>query len=155
MGKRTSRFLSISLALISLFCILIFVGQAAYINYLGENALRQLGVFYMSGISQQVASHFGTTMELRLSQVESIVNSVPPGRYSNETSMRIGLTYNARSIGFEYLAFYTDDGSFHMLYGSQVTADVPEALHSSVQGGKYNVSAGKDAKGTQIGRAHV
>lgn len=52
MGKRTSRFLSISLALISLFCILIFVGQAAYINYLGENALRQLGVFYMSGISQ-------------------------------------------------------------------------------------------------------
>ncbi|WP_300659104.1 hybrid sensor histidine kinase/response regulator [uncultured Acetatifactor sp.] len=150
MGKRTSRFLSISLALISLFCILIFVGQAAYINYLGENALRQLGVFYMSGISQQVASHFGTTMELRLSQVESIVNSVPPGRYSNETSMRIGLTYNARSIGFEYLAFYTDDGSFHMLYGSQVTADVPEALHSSVQGGKYNVSAGKDAKGTPV-----
>ncbi len=64
--------------------------------------------------------------------------------------MRIGLTYNARSIGFEYLAFYTDDGSFHMLYGSQVTADVPEALHSSVQGGKYNVSAGKDAKGTPV-----
>ena len=48
-------------------------------NLMGENAIRQLGVFYMSGISEQVSSHFGTAIELRLSQVESLVDAVPPG----------------------------------------------------------------------------
>ncbi|MDE7200545.1 MAG: response regulator [Lachnospiraceae bacterium] len=150
MEKRTTHFLNISLVLVSLFCIVIFICQTTCINVMGENAIRKLGIFYMSGISEQVSSHFGTTIELRLSQVESLVNSVPPERIVSENAVRIGLTYNGRSAGFEYLAFYTEDGEFYMLYGSQVTADVPEALHRSVQGGKYNVCAGKDAAGTPI-----
>ncbi len=150
MKNRTTRFLNVSLVLVSLFCILIFISQTIFMNLMGESAIRQLGVFYMSGISDQVASHFGTTIELRLSQVESLVDSVPAGRFTDATRMQIGLTYNARSAGFEYLAFYTDDGNFHMLYGSQVTADVPEALRRSVQGGRYNVCAGKDETGTPV-----
>ena len=150
MEKRTTRFLNVSLVLVSFFCIIIFILQTIYINFMGEDAIQRLGIFYMSGISEQVSSHFGTTFELRLSQVESLVDAVPPGRYSSETPMRIGLTYNARSSGFEYLAFYTEDGNFHMIYGSQVEADVPESLHRSVQGGKYNVCAGKDKNGTPV-----
>ena len=113
MEKKTARFLNISLALVSLFCIFIFVSQAVWINVMGENTIRQLGVFYMSGISEQVASHFGTTIELRLSQVELLVNSVSPGRAAGEKATQVGLTYAARSAGFEYLAFYAEDGSFH------------------------------------------
>ena len=150
MEKRTTRFLNVSLVLVSLFCIFIFFVQTLCINFMGENAIRELGVFYMSGISEQVSSHFGTIIELRLSQVESLVHSVSPERATGEKSMRIALTYNARSAGFEYLAFYTNDGNFHMIYGSQITADVPEALHRSVQGGKYNVCAGKDETGTPL-----
>ncbi|MDE7249381.1 MAG: HAMP domain-containing histidine kinase, partial [Lachnospiraceae bacterium] len=150
MEKRTTRFLNISLVLVSFFCIFIFIVQAICVNLMGEDAIRDLGVFYMSGISEQVSSHFGTAIELRLSQVESLVDSVPPGRVTGESAMRIGLSYNARSAGFEYLALYTEDGNFHMIYGSQVTADVPEDLHQSVQEGKYNVCAGKDAAGTPV-----
>lgn len=150
MEKRTTHFLNVSLVLVSIFCIFIFIIQTICVNLMGEDAIRQLGVFYMSGISEQVSSHFGTTIELRLSQVESLVDSVPPGRVTGESAMRIALNYNARSAGFEYLALYTEDGNFHMLYGSQVTADVPEDLHRSVQGGKYNVCAGKDAAGTPV-----
>ena len=150
MEKRTTRFLNISLVLVSFFCIFIFIVQAICVNLMGEDAIRDLGVFYMSGISEQVSSHFGTAIELRLSQVESLVDSVPPGRVTGESAMRIGLSYNARSSGFEYLALYTDDGNFHMIYGSQVMADVPEDLHRSVQEGKYNVCAGKDAAGTPV-----
>ncbi|MDE7253813.1 MAG: response regulator [Acetatifactor sp.] len=150
MEKRKTRFLNISLVLVSFFCICIFIVQAVWVNRMGEDAIRQLGVFYMSGISEQVTAHFGTTIELRLSQVESLVDAVPPGRVTTESAMEVALNYNARSVGFEYLALYTEDGTFHMLYGSQVTADVPEDLHRSVQGGKYNVCAGKDAAGTPV-----
>lgn len=79
MENRTTHFLKISLVLISLFCIFIFIIQTICMNLMGENAIRQLGVFYMSGISEQVSSHFGTAIELRLSQVESLVDAVPPG----------------------------------------------------------------------------
>lgn len=150
MEKKTTRFLNMSLILVSLFCVVIFITQTICMSLMSENAVRRLAVFYMSGISEQVSSHFGTTIELRLSHVESLVNSVPPGRTAGGTSMQVGLTYNARSAGFEYLAFYTSDGSFHMIFGSQVTADVPEALHRSVQGGRYNVCAGKDEAGIPV-----
>ncbi|MDE5803346.1 MAG: response regulator [Lachnospiraceae bacterium] len=150
MKKRTTQFLNVSFVLVSFFCIFIFIVQAVLANVMGEDAIRQLGVFYMSGISEQVAAHFGTTIELRLSQVESLVDAVPPGRVTTESAMQVALNYNARSVGFEYLALYTEDGTFHMLYGSQVTADVPEDLHRSVQGGQYNVCAGRDAAGTPV-----
>ena len=139
MEKRTTHFLNVSLVLVSFFCIFIFIIQAICANLMGEDAIRQLGIFYMSGISEQVSSHFGTTIELRLAQVESLVDSVPPGRVTGESPMRIALTYNARSAGFEYLALYSEEGNFQMLFGSQVTADVPESFYRSVQGGKYNV----------------
>ena len=150
MEKKTTRFLNISLIFVSLFCTVIFIAQTVTINLMGENTIRQMGVFYMSGISEQVSSHFGTIIDLRLSQVEALVHSVPPGRGGSGTSTQVSLTYNARSAGFEYLAFYTEDGSFHMIYGSQVTADVPEALRRSVQGGKNNVCAGKDEAGASV-----
>ncbi|MDE6635805.1 MAG: hypothetical protein K2K09_04265 [Lachnospiraceae bacterium] len=150
MRKKTTHFLNISLVLVTLFCILIFIIQTICMNLLGENAIRHMGIFYMQGISEQVSSHFGTAIELRLAQVESLVDSVPPGRSMEAPARQISLTYNARSAGFEYLAYYAEDGSFHMLYGSQVTADVPQALHRSVQGGRYNVCAGKDAAGTPV-----
>ena len=150
MGERTTRFLKISLVLVSLFCVVVFGVQAVFINVMGEDAIRELGVFYMSGISEQVSSHFGTTIELRLSQVESLVDSVPPGQYASSRSMQTELVYHARSSGFEYLAFYADDGEFHMLCGSQIAADVPEDLRRSVQGGRYNVCAGSDRLGTPI-----
>ena len=107
MEKRTTRFLNISLVLVSFFCIFIFIIQTIFVNITGEDTIRQLGIFYMSGISEQVSTHFGTTIELRLSQVESLVDSVPPGRVTGESAMRIALSYNARSVGFEYLALYT------------------------------------------------
>lgn len=150
MEKGTTRFLNVSLVLASLFCVTIFICQTICVNLMGEDAIRQLGIFYMSGTTEQVSSHFGTIIELRLSQVESIVHAVPPGRTARSSSMQIELTYNARSAGFEYLALYADDGSFHMLYGSQVTPDLPEDLHQSVQGGKNNVCAGTDAAGTPV-----
>ena len=138
MGNRTTHFMKVGLVLVSLFCILVFAAQTFFMNLMRGDAIRQLGVIYISGLSEQIALHFGTTIELRLSQVEALVGAVPPGRFTNESSLRIGLTHNARSMEFEYLAFYMEDGSFRMIYGPQVTADEPDALQSSFLRGILN-----------------
>ena len=151
MKNKALHFLYTGLIFVSLFCALVFMVQTMCMNQMGKLAIRELGVTYMSGLSKQVAAHFGTLIELRLSQVESVADAVPPGRFSdNLTQMQIELTHNARSIGFEYLALYTKEREFQMIYGSHMTPDIPEALHRSVQGGKYNVCAGKDADGNPI-----
>ncbi|MCM1534120.1 MAG: response regulator [Corallococcus sp.] len=147
MKKKTQLFLNISLILIAVLCIIIFSVQLALMNRMGGNAISELGTYYMTDISEQVASHFGTVIELRLSQVESLVHSVPPGRVTNRTFMRVELSQNARSMDFDYLALYRKDGNeykFEMIYGAAIEADVPDDLYESVQGGQYNVCAGKD-----------
>ena len=150
MGRKSTRFLTISLILASLLCMVIFHIQAAWMNRMGVSAIKDIGAIYMSGMSKQVAAHFQTIIELRLSQVEGLVDAVSPTRYRGDTAQRVELSHNARSRGFEYLAFYTEDGEFHMIYGSKVQPEVPEALHRSVSGGRDNVCIGRDEYGERV-----
>ena len=84
MKHKTIRFLFISLILVSVFCVYIFTSLAVRMNQKGAETISQIGEMYMSGMSQQVAMHFGTTIELRLSQVEALVDSVPPGSVTSK-----------------------------------------------------------------------
>ena len=80
MENRITRFLMSSLVLLSVFCVFVFSVQAVWNSGMAADALTEIGVVYMSGISQQVSAHFGTTIELRLSQVSELADAVPPQR---------------------------------------------------------------------------
>lgn len=150
MKHKTTRFLTASFILVSFFCMVVFNLQTMWMNRMGAEAIKEIGVIYMSGMSRQVAAHFGTAIEMRLSQVESLADAVSPARSRKYDATCLELAYYARPRGFEYLAFYTDNGDFQMIYGSQVEPEVPQALHRSVMGGKNNVSAGRDAHGNRV-----
>lgn len=150
MRHNRTRFLTAGLLLASLFCIIVFHIQTTWMNRTGTEAIKEIGVIYMSGMSKQVAAHFGTTIELRLSQVEALVDAVPPARHRENEAMRVELSQNARSRGFEYLAFYTEDGEFQMIYGAAVEPETPQALYRSVMGGRDNVCVGQDEHGERV-----
>lgn len=150
MGHRSTRFLTVSLILASIFCVIIFNVQATWMNRMGAGAIKDIGAIYMSGMSKQVAAHFQTIIELRLSQVGALVDAVSPAQDRDSMAQRVELAHNARSRGFEYLAFYTEDGEFHMIYGSRVEPEVPQALHHSVSGGRDNVCMGRDEYGERV-----
>lgn len=150
MRHKTTHFLAVSFILASVFCMTVFHVQTTWMNRMGAAAIKDIGVIYMSGMSRQVAAHFGTTIEFRLSQVATLVDAVSPMSMREQAAMRLELAYYARSRGFEYLAFYTDDGDFDMIYGSKVKPEVPQALHRSVMGGKDSVSAGRDERGERV-----
>ena len=150
MRHNGTRFLTAGLILASIFCIIVFHIQTTWMNRTGAEAIKEIGVIYMSGMSEQVAAHFGTTIELRLSQVEALVDAVPPARQRENEAMRVELSQNARSRGFEYLAFYTGDGDFQMIYGSQVEPETPQTLQRSIMGGRDNVSVGQDEHGERV-----
>ena len=128
-GKRKSemtRFLTVSLVLISILTVFIFSFLAIYMNRRSMDTISEVGKIYMSGMSEQVSLHFATTIDLRLSQVEALVETHRPDRASEK--LMEDLIYSAQARGFEYLALYSDDGDFQMLCGSELEVTDPEPL---------------------------
>ena len=150
MKEKTTRFLTISLVAVSILCILVFSSLAARMNDRGAETIREIGEIYMDGMSRQVDTHFKTIIELRLSQVGALVDSVPPASSDVDTSALVSLTYNARARGFDCLAFYTAEGNFDMIYGAQVSLDDPGAFQKSLQSGEGNVAVGTDDQGSHM-----
>ena len=137
MRKMTTRFLIISLMIVSIVFVIIVAYQAARMNRKGADTIRDVGEIYMSGMSEQVAMHFGTTIELRLSQVGALASYLQAGNYNKRDAMEVALTSNARARGFDYLAFYKENGEFQMLYGSQLDSIEQEAFLGSLISGKW------------------
>lgn len=77
-SKKTLRFLTVSLIAVSLFCVCIFFFLAFYMSLQSGDTIGNVGKIYMSGMSQQISLHFETTMDLRLSQVEALVETNAP-----------------------------------------------------------------------------
>ena len=150
MKNKTARFLVVCLVLLSVLCVSVFSYLAMRMNRRSAEAIGELGAIYMAGMSEQAATHFGTTIELRLSQVGALVDSVPPGTTRDQDSVRVALSYNARARGFDHLALCRPDGSFDMLYGSQVTVNDPDAFVDCMTAGEEMMAAGRDAQGQDI-----
>ena len=91
MKHSISRFLLASLFAISILCVVVFTCLTALINHQSAAAIRQIGQIYMSGMSQQISLHFGTTIDLRLGQVSALVDSVPPRGDADTTPACAGL----------------------------------------------------------------
>ena len=147
--NKTTRFLTRSLIIIIILCIFIFAFLAFYMNRKSADTISEVGEIYMSSMSEQISLHFGTTMKLRLSQVEAMVKTNPPGSASPQ-ALREALAYNAHARGFDYLALYSNDGDFEMIYGDQIRLIDPEPFLESLNEGEAKIAVGRDAQGNDI-----
>ncbi len=146
--NKTTQFLTVSLFLVSLLCMAVFGTLTLHMNRRSADTIRDLGDFYMSGLSDQIALHFGTTIQLRLSQVSALVDSAP--RTDNGRAAHIMLTYNARARGFESLALYTQDGQFEMVYGQQISVLDKAPFLTSLCSGEEKMALGSNASGESM-----
>ncbi len=150
MKKRTTRFLIISLVMVSILCVIIFTVQTIHMNRRGADTIEAIGEVYMSGMSEQAAMHFGTTVELRLSQVAGLVDAVPPENVTNTAAMRVTLTHHARSRGFNHLALLSDDGTIDMFFGTSVDINGADEFLESLKNGEQEITVGRDSLGEDI-----
>ncbi len=141
MRNKTINFLMSSLILVLLLCVLIFVSLGTMTARESADAIEEIGSFYMAGMSQKITSHFSTIVELRLSQIRALVETVPP-REDGMEQMREDLEFHARARNFDQLAFYGEDGSFEMIYGDELRVIDPEPFLASLGQGKEKVAVG-------------
>ena len=147
--NKMTRFLIVSLVLISILTVLIFSFLAVFMSRRSSETISQVGKIYMNGMSEQVSLHFATTIDLRLSQVEALVETHQPRGTGNEALMR-DLVYSAQARGFEYLALYSDDGNFEMLYGSELEVTDPAPFLASLNNDDKKIAVGTDRSGNKL-----
>ncbi len=150
MKNRTARFLIISIICISILCVLDFSFMTFTMNQKGADVVGELGTIYLEGMSEQYATHFETTIELNMSKVGTLVDSVSPGSNRHFDQTITLLRANARKRGFNHLALYDANGNFEMLYGENIEVDDPESFLQSVIGQQETMSTGVNAKGEKL-----
>ena len=146
----TTQFLLGGLIIVAVLCICIFSYMAFHMERRSSETISQVGLTYMSGMSEQVSLHFETIMSLRLSQVRALVNTIRPESTYETEKVWERLEYHARARSFNYLALCSSDGTFEMIYGDQIQVDDPESYLHSLNEGKDKVAVGKDTEGKSI-----
>ncbi len=134
--NNSTRFLTVSLALVLLLTVCIFSFLAVFMTRKSAETISAVGTAYMTGMGEKVTQHFETTIQLRLSQLEALVIGFQPDDIPAKT-LREELASNAQMRGFESLAFYSREGEFDMIYGeTPILADSGPFLASMNNGDK-------------------
>ncbi len=150
MKNKTIRFLQASLILVSILCVAIFTFLALYMNRKSAGTISEVGNIYMSGMNERIILHFKTTIEMRLSHVEDMEQMISSGNYEDSKELQESLIYSAQARGFAYLAFFSQDGDFQMLYGEPLQVIDPPPFLRSLNNGEKKVAVGVDAQGNNV-----
>lgn len=147
--RKTTRFLRSSMVIIAIICIGIFIFLGCYINSQNEKTINQVGSIYMASMNERVSKHFSTMVNLRLTQMDTLIETLPTSTREDSEEMREWLEYNGKIRGFESIAYYFEDGSFEMIYGTQVDSAKAEKFLQSICNHKSMISVGIDTDGEQ------
>ena len=150
MKNPINRFLARSLAIICAICIGVFGMLAHYLNRQSEETISQLGNIYMAGMNERISKHFETMTEHRLTQMETLVTTIPKAYLDDREALQNWLVYNAQARGFESAAYYYPDGSMEMLYGGEVTPAGPQDFLDSMRNGESRIAVGFNQEGELI-----
>ena len=145
----TIQFLTISLVLLSILTAGIFSFLAVYMNQRSTETIGEVGKIYMDGMSERISLHFATTIDLRLKQVEALVQTHAPGSASPD-ELRDDLIYSAQARGFDYLGLYSDSGKYVPLYGGELEVTDQEPFLGSLNQGESKVAVGTDQTGEKV-----
>ncbi len=148
--NKITRFLTIGLITICVLCISIFAFMAKYLNDQSKETINQLGNMYMAGMNERISKHFETMIDLRLTQLDTLIKTIPTNSDDDSEELRQWLKDSAKARGFESLAYYFDDGSFEMIYGERVTSLDPELFLGAMQNGERKVSVGIGEKEERV-----
>lgn len=140
--RKIIHFLRNSTVVIGIVCIGIFVFLAVYMNAQSEKTINQVGSIYMASMNERVSKHFSTMLDLRLTQLDTLIEAIPTDTREDSDSVREWLEYNAKIRGLESIAYYFEDGSFETIYGTQVVSVDAKKFRNSMRNGDRTVSVG-------------
>ncbi len=151
MEKRSKiiHFLKSSMLVVAIVCVSVFTALTIYMNGQSEKTINQVGSIYMASMNERISKHFSTMVDLRLTQLNTMIESIPSGVEEDSQALREWLEYNAQIRGFDSLAYYFEDGSFEMIYGIAAASTDSKGFLRSMRSGERKVSVGINPNGEE------
>ena len=103
----------------------------------------------MAGLNEQVALHFETIIDLRLTMLDAIAD-VATDKSGSDYDSKKDIEYNARARGFISLFLYSADGKMETIYGDPVEIKNPELFLNSLENGERKVASSADDFGNGV-----
>lgn len=148
--KRATSFLTISLIVVLVMCIVIFSFLAVFMNRNGADTIAEIGSFYMAGMSEQISLHFSTAIGLRFNQLDVLVETADTSDVTNRNELLDSLSYGARARSFEYLALCSPDGEYEKIYGNDIDVSDAEIFLDSLKNGVKKITLAIDSHGNRL-----
>lgn len=137
MKNKSSRVLICSFVLMFLFCTCIFFFLMNQMAERSRDASAEISDLYLERMSAQISSHFQTTIDIKLAQVESIIKTMPPEGKVQGEELEEDMRISAVAREFKFLALLAEDGSFEQILGDQVSIpDTEPFLEDLIKGDK-------------------
>ena len=122
MDKKIIRFLWASLAAVLSLCIGVFALINHLMNRENDQTITAVVNTYMEGMNTQVQHHFETLVEMCISQVDNIVQAVPPEEVRRlDGNVKEKLDEAAIAGSFTYLALFGTEGETEVIYGEDIS----------------------------------
>lgn len=150
MDKKTKRFFMRSVVSIFFICIGVFCFLTYYMGEKTGQAIKNTTSIYMSEMSLQVQEKFTAVINLRMQQVETMIQIHPPQEAVYGEEMINGLVENARIRNFTYVGLYAADGKLEDLYGAAIELGQKSGIAKTIQPGAYAVGEARDEYGQKL-----
>lgn len=103
----------------------------------------EISDFYMERMNLQIISHFDTTVDIKLAQVESIIKTMPPEGELQGTELREAMVASGAARDFIFLALLAEDGSLELILGEEVVMADEEPFLASLKDGNNKIAAAR------------
>lgn len=129
MNKKITRIFTATIIGLLIFCIIVFMSLTRYMTKQNTDTLNTVADTYMEGMSTQIQKHFETLVDMRMIQVESIVQAFPPESVEKmDEEAKEWLTQIAQLRQFTHLSLYNTQGGAEVIYGNELEIENKEAF---------------------------
>lgn len=149
MEKKIKNFLKISSISVILVCIAVFTCLTLIMSRQTKDTISEISEIYMSEVSTQLQQKFDSLIELRLEQVEGVIERTPPQTVSYGDEMLEALRKSADVRNFYSLGLLTNTGKLENIYGTNVEINDTEDIMASLNNVGVIVSRGIDRAGEE------
>lgn len=137
MKNKSSRVLIGSFVLMFIMCACIFFFLMNQMAQRSRDTSAEISDLYLERMSAQISSHFQTTIDIKLAQVESIIKTMPPEGELQGAELAESMRISAVAREFKFLALLAEDGSFEQILGAPVSIpDTEPFLDDLIRGDK-------------------
>lgn len=149
--SETLRFLMISMLCLIVLCVAVFIWITTVMLKESNETITEVVNIYMGEMTTQQQNHFETLVEGRLSQVRTILQTIPPEsveELDEQTIQRLAEEAHIRK--YVYLALYNTDGEEYLLSGESVTLLERDNFLNTLNSDGEIISVGETADGQRL-----